>query len=339
MKKTLLLLTLCFAAAACKKIDVNFDYSPSAPRAGEAVKFSNLSSSGEDWEWSFGDGVTSTLRSPSHTYKRPGTYVVSLQVDKKKSLRATRQITVFDTVPTFVCADSTFLIYTDYTFTANVYNPYNYRTDYTWTIGENDSLVSVGTNSLTCYFTVPDDSAEVTLQVVLNGDTTLIARKFYIQDYPTNSVYIRTAEGDYRQRIFGDRAERPLPDFTEAPLYLDQEQDTAQLYNGYLFTLSELQSVFPDLQGFHIINRKIYCRLPDGLWVSNIDGAYPVQIDGEKCYAMTLDALDNRIYWANDEGVWYMPFVGSDNNKFVTVPKQLNALKGVQKLATDSEKF
>ena len=102
---------------------MDFTFSPTAPRAGETVRFTNLSSSGEEWEWSFGDGATSTLKSPGHTYKRPGSYLVVLKVDKKNSLRETKEITVYDTIPTFVCEDSVFYIYEDYAFTANVYNP------------------------------------------------------------------------------------------------------------------------------------------------------------------------------------------------------------------------
>lgn len=93
---------------------------------------------------------------------------------------------------------------------------------------------------------------------------------------------------------------------------------------------------FPGIEGFKIANRKIYYRA-NGLWVANIDGAYKVQIDDTPCAAMTLDTKDSRIYWANAEGVWYMPFVGSDNNKFVTTPTQLNKLKNVTKIAADAE--
>jgi hypothetical protein len=71
--------------------------------------------------------------------------------------------------------------------------------------------------------------------------------------------------------------------------------------------------------------------------VANIDGAYKVQIDETPCAAMTLDNQDSRIYWTNEKGVWYMPFVGSDNNKFVTTPEQLNELKNVTKIAADAE--
>ena len=146
---------------------------------------------------------------------------------------------------------------------------------------------------------------------------------------------MRTDEADYRQRIFGERSDEPKPDETATTL-LDMEEDTLQEYNGHLFTLSEIREVFPEVKGFHIANRKIYYRA-DGLWVANIDGANIVQIDDSECTAMTLDVRDSRIYWANGDGVWYMPFVGSDNNKFVTVPVQLNEMRNVVKLAADNE--
>jgi hypothetical protein len=255
-------------------------------------------------------------------------------VDKKKSWMATKQVTVTDTIPTFTASDSTLVIYKDYTFTANVYNPYNYDLELVWDVQDSTALTSG--KSITCYFTEPEKEAEVSLAVILNGDTTEIVKSFYIHDQKTNSVLMRTSDGDYRQRIFDDRAEdvKPLEDPSAV---LDKEQDTVQIYNGYKFTLSELKAVFPELEGFKIANRKVYYRA-DGLWVSNIDGSYPVQIDPLPCAAMTLETqYNNRIYWANEEGVWYMPFVGSDNNKFVTTPVLLNGYTDVTKLAADGE--
>lgn len=47
-----------------------------------AVTFTNLSVGYDSVLWDFGDGITSTLPSPSHTYASPGLYVVILTTDK-----------------------------------------------------------------------------------------------------------------------------------------------------------------------------------------------------------------------------------------------------------------
>ena len=333
MRKIYILLTVCCALIACKKNDVDFSYSPQSPKAGESVSFLNLSTSGEEWAWSFGDGATATMKSPAHVFKRAGIYRVTLKVDNNSSWVATKDIEILDTVPSFTCEDSTFVIYQDYTFKVLLYNPYSYTVEYEWTVEEGTEITSIDDETMKCYFTVPNDSAEVRLKVTLNGEVTEIAKKFFIEDKKTNSLLLRTAEADYRQRIFGERAEEAIADKSAAEL-LDAEDDTKQTYNGYEFTLAEVSEVFPGVQGFHIASRKIYYRV-DGLWVANIDGTNSVQIDSKPCTYMTLDTHDNRIYWANADGVWYMPFVGSDNNKFVTVPVLLNEMNNVTKLTPD----
>ena len=342
MRKTALLLMICCAVVACKKNDVQFTYSPTQPHAGEVVRFSNLSSSGEEWAWSFGDGATSTLKFPSHTYTKPGTYTVILKVDDKSSWTATAELVVVDTIPTYVCSDSVFTIFKDYTFTANLYNPYNYDVEYEWSLGEYESYAHLTdttagwtANTLSLYFIQANPSITLSLRVILNGDTTLVKKSFNVTDRATNSVLMRTPEADYRQRIFGARSEEYKEDATADSL-LTAEQDIQQVYNDSTFTLENLQQTFPGIRGFHIANRKIYFRT-DGLWVANIDGAYQVQIDERICDAMTLDLTDNRIYWANADGVWYMPFIGSDNNQFVTKPTLLNPLTDVTKIAADGE--
>lgn len=322
---------------ACKHNNVDFTYSPSAPRAGQSVVFTNHSSSGEEWSWTYGDGAVASIKSPSHVYKQPGTYRVILKVDNNNKWTATKEITVYDTVPTFVCEDTASLVvYKDYTFKAVVYNPYNYDVKYEWQLPLNTPYAQVTDTTMTnsslhLYFTKPLADASIRLSVTLNGVTTDIEKTFAVSDRKTNAVLLRTDEADYKQRIFGTKATEPIR-LAERDTLLDNEQDTLQRYNGYDFSLSEIVSVFPGIKGFHIASRKIYYRT-DGLWVANIDGSYQVQIDDAPCSAMTLDPTDSRIYWANEQGVWYMPFIGSDNNKFVTVPVQLNKLTGVTKIA------
>ena len=85
---------ICCAMMACKKNSVDFSYSPAEPRAGESVVFTNLSYRGENWDWTYGDGASSSMKSPSHVYKQAGTYRVTLKVDNRKSWTATKEITV-----------------------------------------------------------------------------------------------------------------------------------------------------------------------------------------------------------------------------------------------------
>lgn len=45
-----------------------------------AAAFNSTTPSAASWLWSFGDGTTSNLENPNHTYQQPGTYSVSLSV-------------------------------------------------------------------------------------------------------------------------------------------------------------------------------------------------------------------------------------------------------------------
>jgi len=57
----------------------NFAGSPTTGIAPLAVSFTDSSSATvTSWSWSFGDGATSTLQNPSHTYANPGNYTVAL---------------------------------------------------------------------------------------------------------------------------------------------------------------------------------------------------------------------------------------------------------------------
>ncbi len=72
------------ALAACPSVAVapvaNFSASSTNETCTGTVQFSDLSTGNPtSWSWNFGDGTTSTLKSPSHTYTANGTYTVSLQ--------------------------------------------------------------------------------------------------------------------------------------------------------------------------------------------------------------------------------------------------------------------
>lgn len=327
------------ALMACNRISVDFTYSPDQPRAGQAVTFTNKASDGEKWNWTFGDGSTSTSKSPSHTYKQPGTYTVILQVDEKSSLTRTRDITIYDTIPNFSCSDSIIKVFEDVTFTALVYNPYGYTISYEWTIGSNRLYTQLSeTNTAATYKVYFNQAGEgkesVQLRVVVNGDTTIVKHDYEIADVATKAVLMR-GDKDYAQRIFGTRSEPAhTTTNTEQVAQIDAAQDTMQVFNDSTFTLSRLATTFPGIKGFRIANRKIYYRT-DGLYVANINGANKVQIDPLATAAICVDVVDNRLYWAVADSVRYMPLVGTENNRFTTTPTTLNTLQGVTRIAID----
>ncbi len=70
--------------AVTDEVTVTVNYTPSASftytSTGLTVIFTNTSTDGASYSWSFGDGGTSTTMNPSHTYAVPGSYTVTLTV-------------------------------------------------------------------------------------------------------------------------------------------------------------------------------------------------------------------------------------------------------------------
>ncbi len=78
-----ILLLLCTISPVCAQFEPSANFS-STLRSGQVpltVDFTDESTGGPvSWLWDFGDGDTSSLKNPSHTYTEVGTYSVLLQV-------------------------------------------------------------------------------------------------------------------------------------------------------------------------------------------------------------------------------------------------------------------
>lgn len=345
MKKILLFILAAASMVACKKTTVDFTYSPTAPRAGQAISFTNASSSGEEWEWTFGDGATSTSKSPTKTYRQPGRYTVTLKVDKKAQWTKSKEITVYDTIPSFVIntPEEDRYIFHDLSMEALVYNPYRLDVKYQWGItgpayvnlNHSDTLLNL--NKLALYFIAPG-TATITLDVTMDGVVTHLSQTITIADRATTSVLMATSTNDtLRQRVFGQRYEtiRTL-DYVEGKALLQLEQDTIQLYNDSLFRVEELSIPGYTPIGFAIANRKMYFRTAEGLFVCTIDGRFIQPICELPVQAICTDAVDNRLYWAVADSVMYMPLIMTDNNHFPDdAIHTLNHQQGVCTIAID----
>ena len=79
----------------------DFSTDVSAGNAPLTVQFTDASTDATDWSWRFGDGATSTVQSPSHTYTAAGTYDVTLTASNAQGsdgVTRTGLITVTDPV-------------------------------------------------------------------------------------------------------------------------------------------------------------------------------------------------------------------------------------------------
>lgn len=66
---------------------------------GLTATFTNTSINATDYLWNFGDGFTSTLQNPVHTYANPGTYTVTLQSSNDCATTSSSQMITFSLAP------------------------------------------------------------------------------------------------------------------------------------------------------------------------------------------------------------------------------------------------
>lgn len=338
-----ILLTFC---VGCKRVEVDFSYAPTAPRAGETVTFTNLCTEGEEWLWTFGDNTTSFAKSPKHIYKKPGTYLVTLMVDSAKYNTCTKEVTVYDTIPTFVCSTDSILHYQDVTFTANVYNPFNHSLTYEWIVSPNFKMLSQSNEQSKIYGYFKSQTAQdsVTLRLTLNGKEFLITKHFPVHLTQAPAIVMHLTDNQMvRQRIINDRIEEHTPALVEDKELLRQAQDTCVTFNGTTFYASTLASTISDFNGLDIqrvqldaMAQKWYVTTPEGLYVANFDGAERVLIDESATGAIYIDMTRNRIYWASANGLFAMPLVKSKNNQFTTTPAQYNNLNNIDLITVNN---
>jgi PKD repeat protein len=72
------------------------------PEVGQEVYFHNKSHNAVDFEWDFGDGVTSTAESPVHVFTGTGSFDVILKVYSKNGTTDEATITINVLIPTLL---------------------------------------------------------------------------------------------------------------------------------------------------------------------------------------------------------------------------------------------
>lgn len=205
------LVVLCLMVVACTSKEVSFTYAPETPRAGQSVKFTNHTEEGEKWEWNFGDGTSSSSKSPSKIYKRPGTYTVILKVDEKAHRTCTKTITVIDTVPVIELLDDSIVYYQQPTrLHMSAYNPYDNVMKVQWTLGDDVKLLKghLTDNTITVRFLKHSTDVSVSCLLTLANKEYPCTKAFYVNDTIAPALMMATTDGQLlRQRIFADDVE------------------------------------------------------------------------------------------------------------------------------------
>lgn len=343
-KKIILLCTMCaLIAMSCKRVSVDFTYSPAQPKAGQVVSFTNKSSAGEKWAWSFGDNSTSVSKNPNKVYKKPGEYLVTLMVDSAKYNTASHTITVYDTVPTFVASTESIFHCQDVTLTANIYNPFSYPLSYQWHISDNCVLTSgnLTNRSITVYFKSPvaKDSVQLTIQ---QGDKEhpVITHYYTIRETLAPAIVMHDQKDTWRQRIINDRLDTVRRSQQEEDiLYLSATTDTVVNFNGKDFYASKMQDIFRTQQikrlQIDAMAQKWYITTDEGLFVANFNGQYQALIDANAIGALYVDAPRNMLYWATPDGLKAMALIKSKNNLFSTTPILYNSISDIDRIVVN----
>ncbi|MBV5342431.1 PKD domain-containing protein [bacterium] len=204
----LLFVVLSFLLVGCSDhIAPDFSFSPPMPKCGQTVTFTNLTTgdadwTAESWNWDFGDNGTSTLKTPTHIYRKAGIYTVSLKVDSSK-------ITVYDSIPTIIANVDSIKFFQNVTFSTLIYNPTGATITYDWSFSENaksltNTTIDTTASTVSVFFNKFNIEEEVKLKVTV-GDSVYnnIKFTFKVHDYKAKSVLMAQKDGKIlRKRIF-----------------------------------------------------------------------------------------------------------------------------------------
>lgn len=312
----------------CKELTCDFSYSPTQPTAGQVVTFTNSSVGADDYSWSFGDNSTSTTANPTHIYRRPDTYTVTLTIIRNKTEKRTRtqHITVLDTIPTLACDSDTIYTFTPVKFYPKVYNTWKKNITYHWTVPAEAVLIagkSLDSAAIVCYFTKPGQASQIGLTLQLNDEKPFAPNYTFTPVHKIGTSLIYATPQDTLEQFTYMLSNQRLFRVADAADAVGKsriraEQDTVYQYGGKKYTLTSVHDLLKkDTKGFQVdrLMAKIYAYGNDGLWVCNMLGENIVQLDATPIRAIKVDGDGNCLYWATDKGLFFHALLKTRDNK------------------------
>ena len=78
---SILALLISFLCSCGKQPTADFTWEPKTPKAGQEVRFTNLSKDAKSYSWNFGDMSIGSETNPKHVYKIKGNYIIDLSAE------------------------------------------------------------------------------------------------------------------------------------------------------------------------------------------------------------------------------------------------------------------
>ncbi len=325
--KQLYLILAGIALMGCHKVTVDFSYSPTEPKTGETVTFTNLSENGEDYTWDFGDNRSASTKSPTHTYSKAGTYMVTLS-EKRTKKTCTHAVTVTDSLPTIGIQEDAIHRFDSVSLKALVWNPFSHPVTYRWHLDENTRLLSGNLNedNIVVQFRhrrhISDDdptTVHVGLDITMDGIVHSAEQTVTVYERKTWSLLFRTPSADAYQLVY-------LPHYD-----IVSSLDWIEGSLGYTTAdgRAALDAASPTLQATDRMEHKRYTGGSNGLYVSNLNGSNEVQLTADSVGIILLDSLHQRLFYTTAEGVHALPLIYSPNNQSKEAALRINNLTDV----------
>lgn len=149
--------------------------------------FTDQSQGADKWYWDFGDGSTSTIKSPVHIYTSEGTFNTSLRVVNSASgceYTAFKTIQVIDVSSQFIASDTTICKGTAINFTTNL--SLSDVSNFNWNFGDGGAPVNTTKNVLNFSYTKTGNySVRLIITDLLGCKDTLVKNNYISVNGPT----------------------------------------------------------------------------------------------------------------------------------------------------------
>lgn len=191
---------------------VNADFSTAFQdycQAPALVNFTNESFNAGTFQWNFGDGTTSSLLNPSHTYQSPGLYSVSLIASGgacgTDTLTLVDYINVDPSLPCAITMNPAGLNQTQNSCTGTLFDPGGVASNYQDLVTSEITIAPIGAATITLNFSIFDLEANYDYLYIYDGPTNtspLIGQ--YTGNTLPNGGTIQSTYGAITLKFFSD---------------------------------------------------------------------------------------------------------------------------------------